>query len=524
MPQLIIKWGNRETRFTITAPSVDIGRADDNLLQVKDVKVSRYHCKIVQTPLGFLLSDSESNNGTFLNGKRVERTLLHNNDAIKIGNVGMVFSESDSVRAENNGPVVISSSQTSDNASVGEVTTVINIQAESVNSISTGGQPSQNGTAQVTMTDNLSTGTVVVAQVAKRVVQNNAQPAQMVMNNQVLQNVSGRPSGTPARIVTAKPAQPARPVFPQSRPGGTPKPAPVAQKPVSRITPPAPKPQSGLISRLAKAPKPLRNNQNSAIAPPASFAGRISSAGVKSAKAGKQDVSTGSATQGPAQPKKNKNMFYIIGGVALILVVIIAFAASSGSNKKADEESQREIELLKQADKLYGENDYNEALKRYEAFLVEFHDSKNANGVKDRIRNIKERDEKEKEARPKLIGLKRKKKDYSTSQYPELLKEFDAFIKEYSDVSASILQEAKGERETVKRIVSSSGENDGNIRFNEALAEANKLRDKKNYDGALAKLKSFLKENRSLNDRQGNTIRNEIKAIENEKEEKSEKK
>ena len=217
-------------------------------------------------------------------------------------------------------------------------------------------------------------------------------------------------------------------------------------------------------------------------------------------------------------------MLYIIGGVTLILVVIIAFVASSGSNKKADENNKREVELLKKPEKLYDEKDYKEALEKYEAFLEEFKGSKYADDVKEKINKIKERDEKEKESRPKLVELKRKKKEYSTSKYPELLKEFEEFIKEYADVAPAIVQEAKGERDTVKRIVSSSGENEVNVLFNKALGEANALRDKKDYDGAIAKLKSFLKENRSLNDRQENAIKNEIKALEKGKGEKSEKK
>ena len=542
MPQLIIKWGNRETRFAVTTPSVDIGRSDDNLLQIKDVKVSRYQCKIVQTPLGFLLSDLESSNGTFLNGKRVDRTLLHNNDAIKIGNVEIVFSESNSGPAENKGPVVISLGQPADDASVGEVTTVLNVYEENDsaarNNSVTGSV--KNGR------DGISNGATAVAQVAKRVEpvgnpQNGvakpvngiamAKPvtAQRVMNNHILQNGSGKPSGTPAPPPLAG-AQPARPVAPQFRPGGmpaaqnqVPRIPPPAQKPpapASRIIPPAPKPQSGVISRLAK--------------PSASSAGRISSISIKAAKAGKPAMATGrqavptgrqaDATQGSAQPKKNKNMLYIIGAAALILIVIIAFVASSGSNKKAEEDSQREVEVLNKIDKLYAEKEYSVALKKYEAFLKEFKDSKHIDKVKENIKKIEEHVKKEKTAGPKLVELKRKKKDYPTSQYPELLKEFDNFIKEYSDIAPAIIQEAKSERDMVQRVVSSSGGNESNVRVNEVLGEANALRNKKDYDGAIAKLKSFLDKNTSLNDRQENTIMNEIKAIEKEKGEKSEKK
>lgn len=530
MPQLIIKWGNRETRFAVTTPSVDIGRSDDNLLQIKDVKISRYHCKIVQTPLGFLLSDAESSNGTFLNGKRVDRTLLHNSDVLKVGNVEMVFLESDSVHPENNGPMVISSGSPADDVSVGEETAVINIHEESAPPVISGASQNRSGTAQAAVVQPRQE-TAVVAKVAKRVIANQAPQAQKVMNNQPRQNGAGKPSGVPApqpaRIVTAQPISVSKPASVS---------IPAAQKPVLRATPPAPKPsapeqkitpppapkplapapkpQSGVISRLA----PRSSSENGLPKAPkatASSAGRISGVGVKGARSSRQKT----ADEGPAQlkPKKNKKLLYIIGGAALMLVIIIALVASSGSNKKAEEDAKRENDALIAANKLYDEKEYSVALKKYEEFLAEFKDSKYTSEVKERIKRINERDEKEKEAKPKLVELKRKKKDYPTNKYSELLKEFDEFIKEYSDVSPAIIQEAKDERDTVKRIASSSGEDDVNVSFTKMMGEVNKLREKKNYDGALAKLKSFLKDNPSLNDRQENTIRNEIKAIENEK-------
>ncbi|MBI5779870.1 MAG: FHA domain-containing protein [Planctomycetes bacterium] len=522
MPQLIIKWGNRETRFAMTTSSIDIGRSDDNLLQIRDVKVSRYQCKIVQTPVGFLLSDSQSSNGTFLNGKRVERNLLRNSDVIKIGNVEIIFSENDSAQAEDKGPVIISSGQPSDDASVGEVTTVISIQEENAAPASNGARQSRNGTVQVAAAGKVSNGAVAVAQIVKRAEpagkpQNGgakpvnvavaviAKPvvAQKVMNNQVLPNGSGRPTGTPppAGSQNNRMAQPARPMAP---------------KPAPRVPPPAPKPQSGPISRLGQsAPKP----------PPAPASRLPFNKGkpARTAPGASGRLKQEKTDDGQPKPKK-KNMLYIIGGAVLILIVIIAFVVSSGSNKKAETDNKLEIEALSAANKLYDGKEYGVALKKYEAFLEEYKESKYSADVKERIKKIKERDEKDKESKPRLAELKKKKKDYPTSKYPELLKEFDSFIKEYEDISPALMQDAKGERDTIKRVVGSSGENEVNILFNKALSEANNLRDKKDYDGALAKLKSFLKENQSLNNRQENTIRNEIKAIEKEKEEKSEKK
>jgi hypothetical protein len=535
MPQLDIKWGSREYRFAFEDSGVDIGRSDDNLLQIKDVKISRYQCKIVKTPMGFLLSDTDSSNGTFLNGKKIERSLLKNNDAIKIGHISLIFSEP-SARPANGGfntagRMVISSGNSLDDPSTGEITTVVNIQPEPVIQ---GAVSVHNGNCQ-----KVAAVPVMMARVVKPAAPANVRQAPKAMNNNVSVNGAGRPPLKPAhqpttktRIVAAQPA-PVRNMAAQAMPRpaipepGIPQPPAVKPQIVLRPAVPASgmaplsvaKPQTGLISRLAQPPinNSAKPSRVSAIKP-----SRSASAVIRPSIPGRPSDKQDNA--GMPRPKKNKNMFYFIGAGAALLLVIIIFIASAGSDKKVEDNRKRENKMLQQAEKLYGAKDYKEALKRYEEFLTEFKSSKNAAGVQDRIKKIKARESKDKEAKPKLAALKRKKKDYSPSQYPGLLKEFDEFIREYSDVSPEVIQEAKDERDGVKRIAASAQSSETDKRYTETMAEAANLKDKKDYDGALAKLKLFLKENRSLNDRQENAMKSEIKAIEKEKSEKSEKK
>lgn len=70
---------------------ISIGRSAENHLPIADINSSRHHCEIHRTPDGHELHDRDSRNGTFLNGRRVSRTLLQPGDAIEIGTTVIYF-------------------------------------------------------------------------------------------------------------------------------------------------------------------------------------------------------------------------------------------------------------------------------------------------------------------------------------------------------------------------------------------------------------------------------------------------
>ena len=94
---------------------ITIGREAENTFQVFDDQASRVHAKIFVKENGFLfLEDLYSANGTFVNGKKVKKSILGNNDRIKIGNTLFVVKklsqeEEESIESEH---VVVSSSFT----------------------------------------------------------------------------------------------------------------------------------------------------------------------------------------------------------------------------------------------------------------------------------------------------------------------------------------------------------------------------------------------------------------------------
>lgn len=62
-----------------------IGRQPDNHLVLRDNRTSRSHARIVQEGDRFVLEDLNSRHGTWVNGHRIERHLLHNLDRIGFG-------------------------------------------------------------------------------------------------------------------------------------------------------------------------------------------------------------------------------------------------------------------------------------------------------------------------------------------------------------------------------------------------------------------------------------------------------
>jgi len=75
--------------------AVVIGRSARVDIPIRDAILSRKHCSIVPTDDGFRLFDLESQNGTFVNGARVENVELEFDDVIEIGNTVLVFLDTE---------------------------------------------------------------------------------------------------------------------------------------------------------------------------------------------------------------------------------------------------------------------------------------------------------------------------------------------------------------------------------------------------------------------------------------------
>jgi hypothetical protein len=68
-----------------------IGRAPDSRILLDDVTVSRRHAEIEVTAARCTLRDLGSLNGTYVNGERVDETVLAHGDDVMIGRFRLVF-------------------------------------------------------------------------------------------------------------------------------------------------------------------------------------------------------------------------------------------------------------------------------------------------------------------------------------------------------------------------------------------------------------------------------------------------
>jgi len=80
----------------LTAPpegATTVGRLETNTIVVDDALASRVHATLTPSPAGLEILDNRSSNGTFVNGQRIERTVLHDDDVVTIGNTDLVVAD-----------------------------------------------------------------------------------------------------------------------------------------------------------------------------------------------------------------------------------------------------------------------------------------------------------------------------------------------------------------------------------------------------------------------------------------------
>ena len=80
-----------QTRHPIRRTAVRLGRKPDNDIVLKNDSVSSHHAEIVKRGQNFVIADLEASNGIFVNGKRVEKTNLANDDMLELGEVRFRF-------------------------------------------------------------------------------------------------------------------------------------------------------------------------------------------------------------------------------------------------------------------------------------------------------------------------------------------------------------------------------------------------------------------------------------------------
>lgn len=71
--------------FELRAPRLHIGRNRDNAIVLPDPHVSGVHAVLQRTETGWWIEDLGSTNGTWINGRRVNASILLPEDELRIG-------------------------------------------------------------------------------------------------------------------------------------------------------------------------------------------------------------------------------------------------------------------------------------------------------------------------------------------------------------------------------------------------------------------------------------------------------
>jgi len=94
VPSLFVIRGNDQgSRFEFAEGTTSIGRDASNDIQLHDTEVSRRHAQIYGSKDVYTVSDLDSSNGTFVNGRPVEAHRLESGDHLQIGRTLMLFTQ-----------------------------------------------------------------------------------------------------------------------------------------------------------------------------------------------------------------------------------------------------------------------------------------------------------------------------------------------------------------------------------------------------------------------------------------------
>jgi pSer/pThr/pTyr-binding forkhead associated (FHA) protein len=92
-PMLVVRKGkNLGQTFSLNrAFPVSIGRSRVNEIRLDDITISGQHCRIIPENGKHVLYDLNSTNGTFLNDKKVNRSVLKEGDTIRVGETQFLY-------------------------------------------------------------------------------------------------------------------------------------------------------------------------------------------------------------------------------------------------------------------------------------------------------------------------------------------------------------------------------------------------------------------------------------------------
>ena len=90
---LIVRTGTQAgASFALRDQLTRLGRHPDSEISLDDITVSRRHAEVERTADGYVVRDTGSLNGTYLNAERIDdEVVLHQGDELQVGKFRLVF-------------------------------------------------------------------------------------------------------------------------------------------------------------------------------------------------------------------------------------------------------------------------------------------------------------------------------------------------------------------------------------------------------------------------------------------------
>jgi NADH dehydrogenase len=92
LPPVLVRGDGAE--LPLQGDLITIGRAPENNIVIDDKQVSRRHAIIKREAKGYILEDSDTANGTYVNQQRIKQVLLNEGDYITFGRVSFTYKNS----------------------------------------------------------------------------------------------------------------------------------------------------------------------------------------------------------------------------------------------------------------------------------------------------------------------------------------------------------------------------------------------------------------------------------------------
>ena len=94
MAELFLKFEDRVLQERLlSGGTVTIGRQPDNVLRIDNPAVSGHHAKVYAEDDQYVIEDSESFNGTYVNGQRISKVILKDGDNVTVGKHTIEFRD-----------------------------------------------------------------------------------------------------------------------------------------------------------------------------------------------------------------------------------------------------------------------------------------------------------------------------------------------------------------------------------------------------------------------------------------------